>query len=100
MENTHMKSYFVVSLIQNGILGGGITADAEAITYHTGKLTVPEKYRHLEMKYKDICRVTAGWFFLLPTVLIELQNGEAFKFAVFFSRKRLINVLRDRGVNV
>ncbi len=95
-----MKQYFVVSLIKNGILGGGITADAEAITYHTGKLTVPAEYRHLEMKYKDICRVTAGWLFILPTVTIEMQNGKAFRFAVFFGRKRFVNVLGDRGVNV
>ena len=62
-----MKPYFIVSLIKNGILGGGITADSEAIIYHTGKLTVPVQYRHLEMKYKDMCRVTTGWLFLLPT---------------------------------
>ena len=49
-----MKKYFVVSLVKNGILGGGIVADSEAITYHTGKVTVPKEYRHLEMKYKDI----------------------------------------------
>ena len=93
-----MKEYFVVSLVKNGILGGGIVADSEAITYHTGKLTIPDKYRHLEMKYKDICKVTTGWFFVLPTVMIEMQNGEKFNFAVFFSRKRFVNVLRDRGV--
>ncbi len=95
-----MKKYFVVSLVKNGILGGGIVADSEAITYHTGKLTIPDKYRHLEMKYKDICKVTTGWLFVLPTVLIEMQNGEKYNFAVFFSRKRLVNVLRDMGVNV
>lgn len=94
-----MKKYFVVSLVKNGILGGGIVADSEAITYHTGKLTIPDRYRHLEMKYKDISKVTAGWLFLLPTVLIEMQNGEKFKFVVFFSRKRFVGVLRNMGVN-
>ena len=95
-----MKKYFVVSLVKNGILGGGIVADSEAITYHTGKATVPKEYRHLEMKYKDISEVTTGWLFILPTVLIKMQNGEEFKFAVFFSRKRFVNTLRDMGVNV
>ena len=95
-----MKKYFVVSFVKNGILGGGIVADAEAITYHTGKLTVPQEYRHLEMKYKDICNVTTGWLFILPTVLIKMRNGEEFKFAVFFSRKRFVNTLRDMGVDV
>jgi hypothetical protein len=52
------------------------------------------------MKYKDICRVTAGWLFILPTVTIEMQNGKTFRFAVFFGRKRFVNVLGDRGVNV
>lgn len=95
-----MKKYFVVSLIKNGILGGGMVADAEAITYHTGKVTVPNEYRRLVMQYKDICEVTTGWLFILPTVLIRLRNGKAYKFAVFFSRKRLVNTLRDMGVNV
>ena len=94
-----MKKYFIVSLVKNGILGGSIVADSEAITYHTGKLTIPDQYRHLEMKYKDICRVTTGWLFILPTVLIEMQNGEKFRFAVFFSRKRFVNTLRDMGVD-
>lgn len=94
-----MKKYFIVSLVKNGILGGGIVADSEAITYHTGKLTIPDQYRHLEMKYKDICRVTTGWLFILPTVLIEMQNGEKFRFAVFFSRKRFVNTLRSMGVD-
>ena len=38
-----MKNYFIVSLVKNGILGGGMTADEQAITYHTGKLTVPAR---------------------------------------------------------
>ena len=34
-----MKKYFVVSLVKNGLIGGGISADSEAITYRTGKVT-------------------------------------------------------------
>ena len=94
-----MKEYFVVSLVKNGILGGGMVAGPEAITYHTGKVTVPQAYRHLEMKYKDICKVTTGWLFILPTVLIKMQNGEEFKFAVFFGRKRLVALLKSKGVD-
>ncbi len=94
-----MKKYFVVSLVKNGILGGGIVADSEAITYHTGKVTVPKEYRHLEMKYKDICRLTIGWLFIMPTVLIKMENGEEFKFAVFFGRNRFVKTLRDMGVD-
>ena len=94
-----MKRYFIVSLIKNGILGGYIAADTKAITYHTGKTTVPKEYRHLEMKYKDIYGVTADWLFILPTVSIKMQNGEEFKFAVFFGRKRLVEMLEEMGVN-
>ena len=91
-----MKKYFLVSLVKNGILGGGIVADSEAITYHTGKLTVPQEYRHLVMKYEDISEVTTGWLFLLPTVTVKLRNGNAHTFAVFFSRKRLVDTINTR----
>ncbi len=88
-----MKKYFIVSLVKNGLLGGSLVADSEAITYHTGKLTIPKEYRHLVMKYKDICEITKGWLFVLPTVLVKMRNGEEYKFAVFFSRKRLITTI-------
>ena len=94
-----MKKYFVVSLVKNGILGGGIVADSEAITYHTSKLTVPQEYRHLVMKYEDICGVTKGWLFILPTVTVKMRNGNEYRFAVFFSRKRLIDTLISMGVD-
>ena len=92
-----MKKYFVVSLVKNGILGGGIVADQEAITYHTGKVTVPAEYRNLVMKYEQISEVTKGWLFILPTVLIKMKNGNEYKFVVFFSRKRLINTISAHG---
>lgn len=95
-----MKKYFVVSLVKNGILGGGMTADDEAITYHTGKVTIAEEYRHLVMRYEEICRAVPGWLFVLPTVLVKLRNGKEYKFVVFFGRKGLMNVLKSMGVNV
>lgn len=94
-----MKKYFVVSLVKNGILGGGMVADSEAITYHTGKVTVPEEYRHLVMKYEEISEAKKGWLFILPTVLVKMKNGNAYRFVVFFSRKRLINAIGNRGVS-
>ena len=93
-----MNKYFIVSLIKNGILGGSITADSEAITYHTGKLTVPQEYRHLVMKYADIREAASEWFFLLPTVLIRLNNGTEYRFAVFFGRKRFLDTLKSMNV--
>lgn len=93
-----MKEYFVVSLIKNGIIGGGIVADPEAITYHTDKLTVPQEYRHLVMRYEDICEVTRGWSFILPTVTVKMRNGKEYTFAVFFGRDRLVDTLSSMGV--
>ena len=90
-----MKKYFIVSLVKNGILGGGIVADSEAITYHTGKLTIPEEYRHLVMKYEDIFEVTKGWLFVLPTVTVKMRNGNEYKFAVFFGRKQLFEIIKS-----
>ena len=93
-----MKKYFIVSLVKNGILGGSIVADSEAITYRTGKVTVPPEYRYLVMNYEDISQVTPGWLFILPTVTVKMRNGNEYKFAVFFSRKRFINTLISMGV--
>ena len=94
-----MRKYFIVSLIQNGILGGGIVADDDAITYRSGKVTIPQEYRHLVMKYEDICEVTPGWLFVLPTVTVKMQNGRAYRFAVFFSRQRFIKAIQDKKVD-
>ena len=77
-----MRKYFIVSLVKNGILGGGIVADLEGITYHTGKLTVPDKYKHIEMKYKDIRFLRSGRLLIFPTVTLEMANGEKHKFLV------------------
>lgn len=93
-----MKRYFIVSLCKNGILGGGIVADSEAITYHTGKVTIPDKYKKLVMKYQDIISMKSGWLFILPTVALKMNNGEEYKFVVF-ARKRFVNMLKEMGVS-
>lgn len=95
-----MKQYFIVSLVKNGILGGGIVADSESITYNTGKVTIPQEYKHLVMRYEDICKVQMGWLFILPTITMQMRNGKEYKFVMFFCRKRFINTLRDKGIDV
>ena len=95
-----MKKYFVVSLMKNGILGGGIVADSQAITYRTGKVTVPKEYRNLVMPYEDISEATKGWSFILPTVLVKMRNGQEYKFAVFFGRDRFVKILKEMGISV
>jgi hypothetical protein len=94
-----MKKYFLVSLVKNGILGGGLVADSDAITYHTGKVTVPQEYRHLVMKYAAIQKVTKGWLFILPTVTVTMRDKQEYTFVTFFSRKRLVDTLVSMGVN-
>ena len=90
-----MKKYFIVSLVKNGILGGSLVADEKSVTYRTGKVTVPQEYRHLVMKYEDIAELEKGWLLFLPTVTIKMKDGKNYKFAVFFSRKRLINTIMN-----
>ena len=94
-----MKKYFVVSLVKNGLIGGGISADSEAITYRTGKVTIPQEYRHLVMKYEDICEVSSEWLFVLPTITLKMRNGNEYKFVVFFSRKHFVKTLISMGVD-
>jgi len=91
-----MKKYFIASLCKNGILGGGITVDLEAVTYHTGKVTVPQKYRKLQMKYTDILEVSSGWLFILPGVTVTMRDGEVYKF-VIFGRTRFVKCLKEMG---
>jgi len=91
-----MKKYFVVSLIRNGILGGGIAADDEAITYHTGKVTVSKELRRIEMKYGDIRAFAAERFLLMPSVRIALADGREYRFIVF-ARKRFMDLLKRMG---
>ena len=93
-----MKKYFAVSLVKNGILGGGIVVDSEAIAYHTGKVTIPQEYRHIVMKYENIRKVTNGGLFILPTVTVSMRTGEEYKFVVFFRRKQFVNILKNMGV--
>ena len=93
-----MKKYFAASLVKSGLLGGGIAVDADAITYHTGKVTVPQEYRNLKIKYEDISEVTMGWLFILPIVTVKMRNGNEYKFAIFFNRKSFVDTLRDMGV--
>lgn len=90
-----MKHTFVVSLVCGlGILGGYIVAGTEAITYRTGKVSIPPKYKNIEMKYKDILSVKNGNLFVLPTVSIRMKNDEEYKFVVF-ARKRFLKVLKE-----
>lgn len=92
-----MNHYFIASLCRNGILGGGIILNSEKMIYKTGKVTVPEKFRNLEIRYKDIAAISKGRFMILPTVTLKLKDSEEYKFVVF-ARKKFLNVLKEKGV--
>ena len=90
-----MKQYFIASICREGVLGGGIVADNEAITYKTGKVTVSPKLKNFEMKDRDIQGFTKKWVFCFPVFSIIMNDGENYKFIVF-SSKRFSSLLNDK----
>ena len=97
-EQPMKKNLFIVSFCYHGLLGGDIIADDNAITYKTGKLTIPARLRNLEMKYTDIAGITEDRALFLPAVTIHMRSGESYKFVVFFARRRFCELLRSHGV--
>lgn len=91
-----MKRYFVVSLVQGGLLGGGLTADDQQLCYHTGKLTVPDHIRRMPMPYQDIAAADAGWLLILPTVTLTMQDGQIRRLMVF-RRKKLLKIIAEKN---
>lgn len=90
-----MKQYYVASLCRKGILGGGIVADDEGITYKTGKVTVSEKFRNLEMKYRNIRDYAKKWVLCFPVFTISMNDGENYTF-IIFSPKRFEALLSEK----
>jgi hypothetical protein len=88
-----MKQYYVASLCREGVLGGGIIANEDGITYKTGKVTVSPKLRNLEMKFRDIQGYSKKWVLCFPVFTISLNDGENYKF-IIFSPKRFNALLR------
>ena len=78
-----MKQNYVASLCREGILGGGIVADDDGITYKTGKVTVSPRLRNLEMKYGNIRDFSKKWVLCFPVFTISMDDGENYKFIIF-----------------
>ena len=76
------KQAFVCSLCRNGILGGALYLDAEALTYKTGKLTVDPKYRNLALPLADIAKITWKWV-VFPVATVHMKSGEQYTFLIF-----------------
>ena len=95
-----MSNTFIVSLCYNGLLGGTIIADENAITYKTGKLTIPSELRNLEMKYGDIASVSKDKALFLPAVSVHMKNGKRYKFAMFIGQANFFELMKSQGVIV
>ena len=77
-----MKDYFIASLIEGGILGGGITTDEEGITYHTNKLTVPDRLKNLRIRFDEMETYSTKRIMLFPVFRIK-TSFEEYRFIVF-----------------
>ena len=82
-----MKKSFICSLIcHNGIVGGGLYIEDNAITYKTNKLTVDRKYRHIVLSLNEIRELTWNWI-VFPIATLRMASGERYKF-IIFNKKR------------
>lgn len=78
-----MNNIFIASFIHQGIIGGNIILNDEALVFKTGKLTVCPEIRSLEIHYSDIYSVSNGLKLFLPTVTINLKNGKNYSFIIY-----------------
>ena len=82
-----MKKSFMCSLIcHNGILGGGLYIENNAITYKTNKLTVDRKYRNLVLSLNEIRELTWKWI-IFPIATFHMMSGENYKIIIFNKRR-------------
>ena len=78
-----MRKSFACSLIcPNGIIGGGLSINDNAIIYNTNKLTVSEKYRNLVMPLDEI-RELSWKRIIFSIAILRMKDGEEYKFIVF-----------------
>lgn len=93
---SQMKKVYIASIVKNGILGGGIVVEDDKMTYKTGKVTVSDSIRNLEMKYSNIKEIISGRMLCFPTIEV-ICDTERFKFIVFNRRHLLKDLKQKRG---
>ena len=74
-----MKKLFLCSLCHNGVLGGALYLDVQAVTYRTQKLTVDQKYRELVLPLQEIESLT--WKTVLA--VFRMKSGEEYRLLIF-----------------
>ena len=77
-----MRQVFMCSLCHNGILGGGLYLDHQAVTFRTQKLTVDEAYRNLILPLKEITEISWKWI-VFPVATFHMKNGQCYKLIIF-----------------
>lgn len=90
-----MRQYFIASICREGILGGGIVADEESITFKTGKVTVSYRLKNLRMEYSSIQSFSRKWVLCFPVFTITMNDGEIYKF-IIFSPGRFERLLQEK----
>lgn len=92
-----MRKAFYGSLCYEGIRGGEITVDDEAIIYRSKVLTLPEEYKNIKIPFGEVERVEKWLVLLFPAVTVWLKLGKSYKFVVF-GRKRFLESCKQKGV--
>lgn len=77
-----MRKAFMCSLCHNGIIGGGLYLDPQAVTYVCQKLTVEQKYKKLVLPLREIDELTWKWI-VFPIATFHMKNGENYRMLIF-----------------
>ena len=93
-----MRKVFMCSLCHNGILGGGLYLDNQAVTYRTQKLTVSEKYKNLIIPLNEIKGVSWKWI-VFPVGTFFMTNGKCYTF-IIFNKWRFNRCFREYFLNL
>ena len=88
-----MRNVFMCSLCHNGILGGGLYLDHQAVTFRTQKLTVSEQYRNLILPLSEIKGISWKWI-VFPVATFSMKNREQYKF-IIFNKWRFQKIFQD-----
>lgn len=94
-----MRTSFYASYCWYGLQGGALKADDRGLIFRMQKLTVPEHLKKILMPYEEIALVKCCREGLFPAVELYLGDGSTHRIVVF-GRRRLISLLREKGVLV
>lgn len=90
-----MGKGFMCSLIKDGVLGGGIYVTDKSVIYRTGKLTVSDEIRNLELSISQIESVNWEKGFI---AVFTMKNGITWKFLIF-NRKGFQQAFQETGLS-